>query len=121
MCAWFLKIVSVQTSVLCVCVFVCLPVRLLITSGVIWTPYDWLNKGYSFYMAAVVIIGGRCGLRIEACIEAWPKSKLLLYSHYFHFNIHSCTQAARWSALVIKVGVVFVCVCILRCLKEELA
>ena len=36
---WLLKIVSVQTSI-CVCVFVCvcLPPRLLITSGMIWTP-----------------------------------------------------------------------------------
>ena len=24
----------------------------------IWTPYNWLNKGYSFYMPAVVIGGG---------------------------------------------------------------
>ena len=41
--------------------------RLLITSGVIWTPYDWLYKFYSFYMAAAVVIGSRRGLRIEAC------------------------------------------------------
>ena len=27
--------------------------------------YDWLNKFYSFYMAAVVVIGSGCGLRIE--------------------------------------------------------
>ena len=72
---WFLKIVFVRTSLsvcfcVCVCVFVCVcvcicvcvcvcvcvclcvcacpPLRLLITSGMIWTPYDWLNKGYSF-------------------------------------------------------------------------
>ena len=30
--------------------------RLLITSGVMLARYDWLNKFYSFYMAAVVII-----------------------------------------------------------------
>ena len=49
-CAWFLKIVSVWMSV-CVFVYVCVCVsapRLLIISGVIWTPYDWLNKYYSF-------------------------------------------------------------------------
>ena len=40
----------------CVCVSVCLPLRLLITSGVIWTPYDWLNKFYSCHMATVVVI-----------------------------------------------------------------
>ena len=47
-------------------VCVCLPPRLSITSGMIWTHYDWLNKGYSFHMADVVIITGRSGLRIEA-------------------------------------------------------
>ena len=34
------------------CVFVSTPEP--IASGVIWAPYDWLNKFYSFYMAAVV-------------------------------------------------------------------
>ena len=63
--AWFLKIVSVRTSV-CVFVCVCPPPRPLITSGVIWTPYDWLNKFYSFYMAAEVVTGSGCGLRIKA-------------------------------------------------------
>ena len=55
--AWFLEIDLVRTSVCvfaCVCVRVCVcvcpPPRLLITSGVIWTPYDWLNKFYSCYM-----------------------------------------------------------------------
>ena len=76
----FLTIVSVQISV---CVCVCPPLRLLITSGVIgviWTPYDWLNKDYSLYMAAVVIIDGGCGLRIEAHCRNQPnKSKLSLY------------------------------------------
>ena len=63
---WFLKIVSVWTSV-CVFVYVCvcpLP-RLLITSGMIFTLYDWLNKFYSFYRAEV-IVGSGCGLRIKA-------------------------------------------------------
>ena len=36
---WFLKITSVQTSV-CVFVCVCLPLRLLITSGVMWHDID---------------------------------------------------------------------------------
>ena len=44
-----------------VCVHVFAP-RLLIINGAILTLYDWLNKGYSFYMAAVdVINGGRDG------------------------------------------------------------
>ena len=39
--AWFLEIVSMQTSV-CVCmfVFVCPPPRLFITSGVMWRDMD---------------------------------------------------------------------------------
>ena len=51
----------------CVCVSACVcvspPPRLLITSGMMWCdidPYDWLNKFYGFYMAAVVgIVSGR--------------------------------------------------------------
>ena len=52
--AWFLRIASV-----CECLYACVcpPPRLLITSGVICTPYDWLNKFYGFYMAAMVGIG----------------------------------------------------------------
>ena len=48
--------------------------------GVICTPYGWLNKDYSFYMAAVIIIGDGRGLRFEACHRNQPnKSKLSLY------------------------------------------
>ena len=59
---------------MCVCVSMCacMPLRLLITSGVIWTPYDWLNKDYSFIMAAVVIISGGRGLRIEVLCSNQP-------------------------------------------------
>ena len=53
----FLEIVSVWTSV-CMCVSA--PEAI----SMIWIPYNWLNKGYSFYMAAVVIISGGRGLRI---------------------------------------------------------
>ena len=61
-------------------VSLCLPLRLLITIGMIWTTYDWLNKGYSFYMAAIVVISGGHGLRIEVCHRSQPnKSKLSLY------------------------------------------
>ena len=35
------------------------------TSGVIWTPYDWLNKFYSCYMATLVISINGCGLGID--------------------------------------------------------
>ena len=48
-----------------VCVRVCVPPRLLITSGVMWTPYNWLNKFYSCYMATVVIIVNGRGLGIS--------------------------------------------------------
>ena len=64
--AWFLEIDSVHDVCMRVCVSVRPPPKLLIISGVIWTPYDWLNKFYSFYMAPVIIIGGRRGLRIKA-------------------------------------------------------
>ena len=40
--------------------------RILITCGVMWTLYDWLNKLYSFYIAVTVCIIGRHGLRNEA-------------------------------------------------------
>ena len=63
-CAWFLEIDFVHD--VCMCVSVYLP-RGYNTSGMIWTPYDWLNKLYSFYMAAVVIIGSRHGLTISLC------------------------------------------------------
>ena len=49
-------------------VFVCMIApRLLMTSGVIWTLYDWLSKGYSLHniMAAEVSINSTSGLRIE--------------------------------------------------------
>ena len=50
----------------CVCVCVCVspPLRLLITSGVIWTPSDRLNKFYSCYIANVVVIVNERGLGI---------------------------------------------------------
>ena len=51
----------------CVCVCVCPPPRLLITSSMIWTPYDWLNKFYSCYMAIVVVIINGRDLGIDTC------------------------------------------------------
>ena len=55
--------------------------RLLIAKGVIWTPYDWINKFYSLYMAAVVGIVSRHGLSINAHGRNQPnKSKLVLYN-----------------------------------------
>ena len=46
----------------CLCVCACLPPRLLITSGMIWTPYN--RKFYSCYMATVAITINGCGLGI---------------------------------------------------------
>ena len=67
----------------CVCVCVCLPSRLLLTSGVIWAPYDCLNKFHSFCVAAVVDI---LGLSIDLHCRNQPianKSKPLI-----HINSH---------------------------------
>ena len=58
----FLELFLCVCLCVCVCVYVrvCPPPRLLLTSGMIWTPYDWLNKLYSCYMATVVcIVNGR--------------------------------------------------------------
>ena len=55
-------------------------------------------------MAAVVIIGDGCGLRIEARSGNQPnKSKLLLYK-LLTFLLNGCTKATR-SALVRNVDV----------------
>ena len=51
-----------------VCLHVCPPPRLLITSGVIWTPYDWSKKLYSFYMAAEVNIDSGCDVSMHTCL-----------------------------------------------------
>ena len=51
----------------CMRVYVCVSsLKAIITSGVICTPYGWLNKVYSFYVAAVVITSSGHDLRIEA-------------------------------------------------------
>ena len=56
----------------------------------IWTLYDWLNKLYNFYMAAIIgILGSRRGLTIEACCSNQPnKSKLALYKSLLHSYSH---------------------------------
>ena len=76
-------------------------------------------------MAAAVIIIDGPGLRIEAHHGNQPnKSKLLLYKLFFFiltFLSNGCTEASRRSASVMKMGVVGVGICVLRCLKEELA
>ena len=49
----------------CVCVCVSTPEAINITSGMIWTPGDWLNKFYSRCMTIVVIIVNGGGLGID--------------------------------------------------------
>ena len=74
-------------------------------------------------MAAVVSGGGR-GLRIEVHHSKRPnKSTPLLYSYYFHFNIPFKQLYTSWKTerFSYKGGCGVVDVCILRCLKEELA
>ena len=76
----------------CVCVCVSAP-RLLITSDVMWCdidPYDWLNKSYGFYMAAVVgIDSGSSDVSIYTRSGNQPnKSKLALYKPLLHYNSH---------------------------------
>ena len=49
--------------------------------------YDWLNKFYSFYMAAVVSIISRHGLSIDAYHRnQLDNSKLVLYKRSFCLN-----------------------------------
>ena len=73
----------------CVCVCVCLPPRLLIISGVIWTPYDWSKKFYGFYIAAEVDIDSGCDISIYMHRGNYPdKSNLALYKPLLHCNNH---------------------------------
>ena len=66
--ALFLKIDSVWIIAMCVCVYIfALGHKLLVVwCDMIKTPYDWLNKLYSVYMAVIVSIISRPDLRIEA-------------------------------------------------------
>ena len=57
--------------------------------------YAWLNKVNSFYMAAVVLIGSGCGLRIKAHHRNQPnQSNLALYKPLLSLNSHF-KQATR--------------------------
>ena len=51
-------------------------------------PYDWLNKYYSFCMAAIVGIVSRRGLRIEVRCRNTNKSKLALYKPLLRLYSH---------------------------------
>ena len=96
--------------------------------GMIWTPYDWLNKFYDFYIAGTIGIVSRCGLNIDTHgINNLMRVSQYCMSHYFHFN--SClkqlynvyTWVTSWSTSIIKVGVAYMSVLwISEYLKEEL-
>ena len=110
--AWFLT--TALLVCVCICVCVCLLPWLLITSGMIWIPYNWLHKFYNFYMAAVVnIIGSivsQCGLCLSVDTLHRHNQICLSYhyiSHYFHFNCHF-KWLTRQSASFIKVRLVYV-------------
>ena len=102
---WFLNITFVCSITMCVFVWyvlcVCACVRACMHACVcapnlkainnqwyLWTPYDWLNKFYSFYIAAVAGDISRCSLSIDTYSENQPnKHNIILY---IHFN--SCSK-----------------------------
>ena len=53
--------------------------RVLITTGMIWTPYDLINKFYSFNIATVDVIVSRHDLKIEVCHRKPYKTKSSLF------------------------------------------
>ena len=109
----------------CQSVSVCPPQRLVITSAVIWTPYDWLKKYYSFCMAAIVSIVSRHCLRIKARCRNQPnKSKLLMYKPFLCLYSHLSQPyiSNKMKRFSYKNGCQGVCmgVHVSRHLKEEL-
>ena len=84
----FLKLILCGSSVcVCVCLCVCPPQRLFITSGMIWTSYDYLNKFYSCYMATIAIIVYGRGLGIDTRHRHQPTmSYVVLYKALIYCN-----------------------------------
>ena len=69
-------------------------------------PYNWLNKFYRCYVAAVVSIVSRCGLSIDAHHKKQPnKHKLALHKPSIHFNSKLCISS-KIEHFSSKVGVV---------------
>ena len=111
-----------------VCMCVCLPLRLLITSSMMWcdieTSYNWLNNFYGFYVAVVIDIVSRRDISIDMCCGNQPNiSNPTLYKPLLHCNNHlkQLQLSNKVSASVIKVGVIDVDMHISSHLKEELA
>ena len=85
--------ICVCVCCVCVCVCVCVSIPIPKASSMMWcdewTLYDWLNKFYNFYIAAVVGIGSRYGLCIDLHHRNQPnKNKLALYIRLIHLNSH---------------------------------
>ena len=64
--------------------------------SILWTPYDWFEQSFRFYMAAMVSISSRHGLRIKVCCKNQPnKSKLCstVYAITFTLRVtlNNCT------------------------------
>ena len=54
---------------------VCPSLRLLITSSIIWTQYDWLAKFYSLYIVAIVTIIISVALQLKGIVEIKTKEQ----------------------------------------------
>ena len=90
-----------------VCVCVCLPPRILITSDVIWTPYDWLNKFCSYYIATVVVasptLGGSLSSLHTSCVPTvrtikydWQAIQVLWTFRISHLRTVSVQRSMKW-------------------------
>ena len=63
----------------------------------VWTPYDWSNKFYSFYMVAIVSIISRCGLAIEVHCRNQPnESKLCSTVKAVTFTFKTATECFNY-------------------------
>ena len=72
---WSLKIAFVCKVGMHACmVRVSIP-RLLITSSIIWTQYDWLAKFYSLYIVAIVTIIISVALQLKGIVEIRTKEQ----------------------------------------------
>ena len=84
--AWFLKLFlcgRLYARGMCVSAL-----RLLITSSVIWTPYDWLNKFYSFYVVAVSLLVMGVVLELKHIVETnIVRLSYLCTNHYLTFKV----------------------------------
>ena len=87
--------------------------------GMMWIPYDWLNKFYNFYMAAVISIISRRGLRIKVCRRNHPnKIMLLLYKPLFKSHLKQLYISKKTERFSYK-GSYLCGICVLRHLKKS--